>query len=56
LGESDQALDLIEKAVRNGYGHKEWLENDPDFVSLRNHPRFQALMQTFSAADTKLRL
>jgi adenylate cyclase len=55
LGESDQALDLIEKAVRNGYGHKEWLENDPDFAAVRDHPRFQALMQSFPAADTKFR-
>jgi adenylate cyclase len=56
LGEKDRALDLLEKAVRNGYGHKEWLENDPDFAAVRDHPRFQALMQSFSAADTKLRL
>jgi len=53
LGESDQALDLIEKAVRNGYGHKEWLENDPDFASLRDQPRFQALIQLFSVASAK---
>jgi adenylate cyclase len=53
LGESDRALDLIEKAVRNGYGHKEWLENDPDFASLRDHPRFQALLQRLSVASTK---
>jgi hypothetical protein len=53
LGEKDQALDLIEKAVRNGYGHKEWLENDPDFTSLRDHPRFQTLIQHLSAASTK---
>ena len=51
---SDQALDLIEKAVRNGYGHKEWLENDPDFVSLRDHPRFQALMQRLSACQRQI--
>ena len=53
LGEKDQALDLLEKAVRNGYGHKEWLENDPDFASLRDHPRFQALMQRLSGATAK---
>ena len=53
LGEEDQALGLIEKAIRNGYGHKEWLENDPDFTSLRDHPRFQALIQRLSVASTK---
>jgi hypothetical protein len=53
LGEKDQALDLIEKAVSSGYGHKEWLENDQDFTSLRDHPRFQTLMQRLSAASTE---
>ncbi len=49
VGESDHALDLLEKAVHNGFGHKEWLENDPDFLSLRGHPRFQALIQSLAA-------
>jgi tetratricopeptide (TPR) repeat protein len=53
MGETDQAIALLEKAVRNGFGHKEWIENDPDFASLRDHPRFQALMQSFAAASTK---
>src|ERR1700761_8384892 len=49
LGETDHALDLLEKAVHNGFGHKEWLENDPDFLALRGHPRFQALIQSLAA-------
>jgi TolB-like protein/Tfp pilus assembly protein PilF len=53
LGETDEAFELLEKAIRNGYGHKEWLENDPDFVSLRDHPRYQTLMQRLSVASTK---
>jgi tetratricopeptide (TPR) repeat protein len=56
MGETDQAIDLLEKAVRNGFGHKEWIENDPDLASLRDHSRFQALIQGFSAASTKSRL
>jgi TolB-like protein/Flp pilus assembly protein TadD len=55
-GEREQAIDLLEKAVRNGYGHKEWIENDPDFVPLRDHPRFQALIQHLSTDGTKLTL
>ena len=54
LGEKDRALDLLEKAICNGYGHKEWLENDPDFASLHDHPRFQALMQRLSVASPNL--
>ena len=53
MGEKDQALSLLETAVHNGYGHKEWLENDPDFASLRDHPRFQALIQRLSVANVK---
>jgi adenylate cyclase len=52
LGETNLAVDLLEKAIRNGYGHKEWIEHDPDFVSLRGHPRFQALLQCLSVAST----
>ena len=48
LQDNDQALDCLEKAVRNGFGHKEWIENDPDPASLRDHPRFQSLIQRLS--------
>jgi serine/threonine protein kinase/Tfp pilus assembly protein PilF len=53
LGEADKALDLLEKAVHNGFGYKEWLENDPDFLPLRGHPRFQALLHSLSAAHAE---
>ena len=54
LQDYDQALDCLEKAVRNGFGHKEWIENDPDLVSLRDHPRFEALMQRMSGGRRNL--
>jgi adenylate cyclase len=53
LGETDRALDLLEKAVRNGFGHKDWIEHDPDFLALRDHPRFQALVQSLSTTGTE---
>jgi hypothetical protein len=34
----------LEKAVRNGFGHREWLENDSDLDPLRGDPRFKALL------------
>jgi serine/threonine protein kinase/Flp pilus assembly protein TadD len=43
-GRSEQALDLLERAVQNGFGHREWIEHDPDFVTLRDQPRFRALI------------
>jgi hypothetical protein len=30
--------------VQNGFGHREWIEHDPDLDSLRGHPRYQALL------------
>jgi adenylate cyclase len=49
LGDAEQAITHLEKAVRNGYGHKEWIENDPDFAPLRALPRFQALLQQLAS-------
>jgi serine/threonine protein kinase/Tfp pilus assembly protein PilF len=43
-GRTERALDLLERAVQNGFGHREWIEHDPDFESLRSHPRYQALL------------
>ena len=43
-GRTEQALDLLERAVQNGFGHREWIEHDPDFVTLRDQPRFRALI------------
>ena len=34
----------LERAVQNGFGHREWIEHDPDLESLRSHPRYQALL------------
>ena len=44
LGESDRALDCLEKSITHGWGQKEWMEHDPDLASLRDLPRFRALV------------
>ena len=43
-GRAEHALDQLEHAVQNGFGHREWIEHDPDLESLRSHPRYQALL------------
>ena len=43
-GQTEQAIGVLEKAIQNGFGHKQWLENDSDLDSLRGHPRFQAVL------------
>jgi len=42
-GMSEEALGCLERAVENGFGHREWLEHDSDLDPLRDNPRFQAL-------------
>jgi serine/threonine protein kinase/Tfp pilus assembly protein PilF len=41
---ADAALACLEKAVDNGFGHKEWVEHDTDLDSLRDDPRFKQLV------------
>ncbi len=45
LGKIDDAIACLEKAIQNGFGHREWLENDSDLGPLREEPRFQALLK-----------
>ena len=44
-GSSEQALDHLERAIQNGFGQPEWVENDSDWDSVRDEPRFQALLR-----------
>ncbi len=43
-GLNDEALDLLERVFNKGWGKKEWIDNDPDYDSLRAEPRFIAMM------------
>jgi adenylate cyclase len=44
-GDREKALDLLERAVQKGWGDKAWLETDSDLDSLRELPRFKALLE-----------
>jgi adenylate cyclase len=45
LGESEHALDGLERALEAGVAVGDWIQHDPDFESLRNHPRFRAIVK-----------
>lgn len=45
LGKHDEAISCLERAVDKGFGHKEWLDHDPDLAPIRSNPRFQAIAQ-----------
>jgi adenylate cyclase len=45
VGEEERALDALERAIGAGLAGGDWIPQDPDWERLRNHPRFQALVQ-----------
>ena len=44
-GNADKALDSVERAIGAGARQRAQYESDPDLASLRELPRFKALMQ-----------
>jgi adenylate cyclase len=45
LGEEDRALAGLQRAIEAGLAGGDWVSHDPDWERLRDHPRFQALVQ-----------
>ncbi|UCG50541.1 MAG: protein kinase [Candidatus Latescibacterota bacterium] len=48
FGNLDEAISYLEKCVEAGFSHREWITHDPDMDPLRDHPRFEALMDRLS--------
>ena len=44
LGMRAEALDTLDRAVRNGRGDLGWIEHDPDFEALRGEARFAEIV------------
>jgi serine/threonine protein kinase/Flp pilus assembly protein TadD len=46
MGRVEEAIDCLEGTLRHGgTGHRQWMKNDSDLDSLRENPRFQALLR-----------
>jgi serine/threonine protein kinase/tetratricopeptide (TPR) repeat protein len=43
-GMKEEAMVCLEKIYGRGLGKREWLDRDPDYDMLRDHPRFRALL------------
>ncbi len=49
LGDVDDALVMLDRAVQHGRGNLEWIGHDPDLNALRADPRFKALLERIQA-------
>jgi serine/threonine protein kinase/tetratricopeptide (TPR) repeat protein len=45
VGQTEKAIECMEEAIQFGTIQKKWLEHDPDLRSIRDHPRFKALLE-----------
>lgn len=45
VGNNEKAISLLAVAVDKGWGNKEWIEHDQDYDSLRDEPKFKALIK-----------
>jgi len=48
LGKIEEAIVLLEKSVTKGLGSAAWIKVDPDLDPLRDHPRFQKIVELYS--------
>ena len=46
LGQTEEALTCIEKVLGHGAFYRTWAERDSDLDSIRNEPRFQAMLNS----------
>jgi non-specific serine/threonine protein kinase len=49
-GRLEQALDLLERTVEARFGQKDWIDHDPDWDPVREHPRFRALVERLASS------
>jgi len=53
LGDTPKALEWLDRAVRNGDERVEWFRRDPLLANIREHPRFQQILDTVAARRLK---
>lgn len=44
-GMHEEGLDILERFFGRGQGKRDWVEHDPDYDCVRDHPRFKAMFE-----------
>jgi serine/threonine protein kinase/tetratricopeptide (TPR) repeat protein len=49
--QNDEAIQALNRAIDHGFGHWSWIDNDPDFNSLRAMPAFMTILSRRPAKE-----
>ena len=45
LGKTEESLQALERSVEKGWGDRNWIEHDSDLDTIRDTPRYKAIVQ-----------
>jgi len=51
IGKADEAIYYLNKSVETGFAHRQYLEKDSDFDSIREHPGYKTLIKDLKARE-----
>ena len=54
LGETDKAMEWLDRTMRRGDGRAQWLRIDPLLDSVRQHPRFHQILNSVEVRSRRL--
>jgi TolB-like protein/tetratricopeptide (TPR) repeat protein/tRNA A-37 threonylcarbamoyl transferase component Bud32 len=55
LGLGERAIEVFGRAIDEGFGNRQWIEEDPDFDSIRDDPRFRAILRRLADRSGEMR-
>lgn len=56
LGETDKAIEWLDRSMRKGDGRVDWLRIDPLLANVRQHPRFEQILDSMEFRRQQRRL
>jgi len=55
LGLRERAIEVFGQAIEEGFGNRQWIEEDPDFDTIRDDPRFRAALRRLADRSGEMR-